>query len=306
MSYSLCFKTCLLLVLVINIPDAAYGQLRDGQVRVRRGTFIPPSTSRPSVAIPPWYRLTPTFYDKNLTEEQKKLLFPSQEDLKTFAAFLKQENTGLFHLLPKGKYEPGGIVSADSDSETVLPILGGGAFYSFKERTNKFGPWSEILLENDHLIAAPTSKAIGMLTTLGDLPLESVTLDTPGVKFLSTFTPPTHYAEAIALSEKVSRTFEAEGFKYGSDARVLPNTTYVIRPILYKKDGYVVSPKDPYTRVNIYRIGCDGSDTLIALRIIRRDAEGGVVILWKRLQKFQSLKIKDEKKQTAPRAVASN
>ncbi len=50
-----------------------------------------------------YFNTRPNFYDTKLTEAQKVLLAPLTEDLTMFADFLRQENTGLFRLHPKGK-----------------------------------------------------------------------------------------------------------------------------------------------------------------------------------------------------------
>ena len=55
-------------------------------------------------------------------------------------------------LLPRGLYEFSGTIDANRDPDTVLPILGGGAYYSFTEQTHNLGPWSEISLQEGKLI----------------------------------------------------------------------------------------------------------------------------------------------------------
>ena len=252
------------------------------------------TSPRPRGLAPPWDRLRPTFYDKRLTETQKKILYPSPEDEAAFADFLGAGNSGLFRLLPKGKYEFSPTVEADRDPNAILPVLGGGAYYSFTERTHKFGPWSDIRLENNRLFASPTSRAIGIITTLGNVPLESVTADTPGLSFLVSVVPPKTYSGLADLHRRVSQGFESSGFAYGSASEAIPNTTYALRSISYKKDGYLVYPNLPYTRLDASRIGYDGSDIVVAIRVLRRNEDGSLEILWKRLQKRQSPKIKGE------------
>src|SRR5215475_5409758 len=70
--------------------------------------------------------------NKELSVKVKALLLPSAEDRAAFAKFLKQRNTGLIRLLPRGLYE------------NILNIRGGGAYYSFTRKTNEYGRGSDI------------------------------------------------------------------------------------------------------------------------------------------------------------------
>ena len=94
--------------------------------------------------------------------------------------------------------------------------MGGGAYYSFTERTHKFGPWSDIHLEGNRLAASPTSKSVGVMTDLGDVPLDSVEIDPAGVGFIAKLVPPKTYSDLAGLHRKAFRGFDANGFAYGS------------------------------------------------------------------------------------------
>jgi hypothetical protein len=281
MARILYLKACPLIFLIFLIPGNVFGQ-------------YPPMFSPSPHGTVNWIGTRPNFYDTKLTEAQKAMLASLPEDEAAFATFLRQENTGIFRLHPKGKYEPGLTVSVEqAATDMILPILGGGAYYSFTERTNKLGPWSDICLEGNRLSAGFSMPAIGILTSLGDVPLASVTLTTPGLDFLTNLTPPKKSFDIAELIERSSQGFEANGFTYSSVVDASLNTTYAIRSILYKKRGYIVHPNEPYHRLKQSRIGYDGSDGLVAFRIIRRHEDGSITILWKKLQKFRALTMKN-------------
>src|SRR5262249_43759650 len=115
---------------------------------------------------------------KQLDEKTKLFLSPSADDLAAFAEFLKQPNTGLIRILPRGLYED------------RLTIRGGGAYYSFIRLTNEYGYGSDIELQRvptNEFVAPPIAEYnfqvgfagadYGFIVTLGDVPLEKVTLD---------------------------------------------------------------------------------------------------------------------------------
>ena len=126
-----------------------------------------------------------------MDEKTKLFLSPSAEDLAAFAEFLKQPNTGLIRILPSGLYED------------RLTIRGGGAYYSFIRLTHEYGNGSDIELQRvptNELVAPPIAEYnfrvgfagadYGFIVTLGNVPLEKVTLDHDGVKFLVDYDPP--------------------------------------------------------------------------------------------------------------------
>jgi hypothetical protein len=253
--------------------------------RVERARREEMDRARRDIQIPryrPAYK-PPDFYSKKMTEAQKKLLAVSSEDRAAFASFLRQSDTGIVRLLPQGKYESDFTVKADRSPDDVLPIRGGGAFYSFTEKTHSLGPWSEIGLQDDKLITGFASASLGLITSIGDAPLETISLSSPGVEYLAGFVPPARYIEAYEQDRNNLKGIAAGSYTYQSVYPAVANTTYVLRSTAYHRQ-----PRNPLV------VQYPGSDVLIAFRIIRKDADGSVVILWKRLQKFRAPKLKDE------------
>jgi hypothetical protein len=233
------------------------------------------------------------FYNKKLTDTQKKLLAPSAEDEAAHREFLRQGNTGLIRLLPRGRYEFNTTVAAEH-ADLVLPIRGGGAFYSFAEKKHAYGPWSEITFQEGRLLVGFLHQSLGVMTTLGDVPLESLTRATPGIAYLAQFVPPTEPAAARDQCIRNIQGFTADNHIYNANLPAMVNQTYVLRSIVYKKEGRMVVPPGggavyvphPYEYV--------GADELIAFRILRASEDGSLTILWKRLQKFSPPRIKQK------------
>jgi hypothetical protein len=234
------------------------------------------------------------YQGKALTAEQKKRLAGSAEDQSNYANFLKQSDTGLFRLLPKVDYETSLTVSAQTP-ERSIPIRGGGAYYSFAKKTHIFGPWSDICLLEKILLTKVTNQSLGLFTALGDVPLESVSLQSPGVDFLHKMTVPTLIPEASAQAKRNAAGFEVGEFSYRSAVRALPNMTYVLRSVAYKRPSYLIiipGTSSTVTSANTYQ----GADLIVAFRIVRQEEDGAVTILWKRLKKASAPELKRKKK----------
>ena len=210
------------------------------------------------------------YSEKSLTLAQKKLLEPAPEDYQTFADFLRQPDTGLIRLMPEGKYDANGTVSAsDPKMDKSLPIPGAGAYYSFTKKTHVLGPYSNLHLADNIFYAGFARDVLGLVTILGDVPLESVNSNTQRVDSLAGFVPPTSRERMLDQKEKIEDGIKVDSYYIRSTLIALPKMTYALRSIAY-----------------------DRSDILIAFRVIRQNDDGSVIILWKKLQEFKTSKLK--------------
>src|SRR5215475_7437487 len=136
--------------------------------------------------------------NKELSKKEKDLLSPSADDKAAFAEFLKQRNTGLIRLLPAQIFV------------NKITMYGGGAYYSFTRKTNEYGYGSDIELlahppnpNNDAIIPIPEYRFhtgfaganYGMIVTLGDVPVEQITLGYDKIKYLVDYRPPSRRHE---------------------------------------------------------------------------------------------------------------
>jgi len=183
---------------------------------------------------------------------EAKFLAASEEDATAYTEFLQQPDTGITRLLPRETFD-----------KNILTTRGGGAYYSFTRRTHEYGWGTQIGLERDSLSVSFAGADYGMLARLGDLPLSAISLENSAAKFLASYEAvseePQARAEYLRFSTGV--TFEDVFFKTRQPAIV--NNTYVLRGIHYSD-----------------------SDVLVAFRIVGKDLDDSVVILWKLLKKY--------------------
>jgi hypothetical protein len=193
-----------------------------------------------------------------LAKLEQMLIQPAAADRKAYAAFLAQPNTGLIRLLPREKYD------SPANNKSGPTIRGGGAYYSFVRLTHEYGHGSDIQLEQDYLSVGFAGADYGIMTVIGEVPLESVTPELPPAAFLSAYHPP---SEEVAARQE-ARSFQAngktiDGMTFRRQLPVQVNATYLLRSISYGE-----------------------SDVLVALRVTRKDSDGSVIIAWKLLKKF--------------------
>jgi hypothetical protein len=221
---------------------------------------------------------------KQLREKEKLIIDTSEEDRAPFAEFLKQPKTGLIRLYPRAQHD------------RLLTISGSGAYYSFARLTHEYGYGSDIELQLvprrnedfwyqasrrridfEHQVSPSTEilepafmtgfagADYGFLVNLGKVPLDKVTLEHEGVKFLASYVPPSAEPEARAEFQRARSGINKAGFGYKSTLPVLTNNTYVLRSINYRR-----------------------SDVLVALRVVRMEGDASVMLLWKLLKRFST------------------
>lgn len=200
---------------------------------------------------------------------KKGLLAPTAQDRTDHSAFLKQSNTGLIRLLPYQR-----------NNERL--VRGGGAYYSFHYISHQYGRGSDIELMRPVIITSGSvSRRVlegihdmlsvgfagadyGMLTNLGNVPLDEITAKDPRAHFLANYRPPRGQPEARCEARRFVIGETIDGLLYKKNLPVQLGDTYLLRSINYNE-----------------------SDVLVALRVARRDDDGSVIIAWKLLKDFR-------------------
>lgn len=116
-----------------------------------------------------------------LSALEQRFLSPSEEDQARHAEFLSQPETGLIRLLPREKFD----TATFRENKQSITIRGGGAYYSFVRLTHEYGYGSDIELAKGTLSTGFAGGQFGSFVNLGDIPLETVSLDTPAAQELA-------------------------------------------------------------------------------------------------------------------------
>lgn len=206
---------------------------------------------------------------------KKGPLAPSAQDQADHALFLKQSNTGLIKLLPSRPV-----------NEKI--VRGGGSYYSFHFLSHEYGRGSDLQLVRplivrpgyvpekgfegsfDMFMVGFAGADYGMLTNLGDVPLDEIMLKDPRAHFLAEYEPPSSDPKARCEFRRFRDGETIEGRLYKRTLPVQAGSTYLVRSIVYNE-----------------------SDVLVAFRVARRDDDGSVIIAWKLLKDFHSRPLRD-------------
>jgi hypothetical protein len=180
---------------------------------------------------------------------EKIILSPDKQD---FAA-AENENAQVFRILPREKYD-----------RQVLNVRGGGAYYSFTNKSHSYDDTPQIELQRNNLSVGFYGASFGLIADLGHLSLADIERETKGVDFLVNYRPPLEEAKARSEYYKIAGGFEIDGVTYKKSVPVAVGHSYVLRAISFDK-----------------------ADALVAFNVYRRDADGSLIIFWKPLENFE-------------------
>ena len=221
------------------------------------------------------------------TKEELKLVAPDAALLEKYRTFLAQEDTGIVKLLvDQGCADRASVVVA-TENCLKYRFPGAGNSFSFRTKNYRLRRLADLTFSNKAFIATGVLSH-GILVSIGDVPLENVTLQTTGVKFLNEFQPVVEFEPSQAVSKQLLTGITKDGFVYSRGLTAVENTTYVLRSIAY--DGRVMRAiyGIPYNELDFDK----RKDVTVAFRIVRQDADGSVTILWKELSRKDAPKFK--------------
>ncbi len=200
---------------------------------------------------------------EQLRQKEREFLEPAAEDRAAYATFLAQPDTGIIRLLPREKFDDHG-----PNSPSPLTMNGGGAFYSFTRLTNEYGYGSDVMLSDGELSVGFAGCDYGWITAIGDVPIESATLDHPAISYLDSLVTPTVEPEVRATQRKTGQGVKHGEYAYWSRVPATVGTTYAVRSVSY-----------------------DSYDILVTFRVLRMDEDGSIILLWKRLKTYDVPKL---------------
>ena len=235
----------------------------------------------------------PVFIPARLSKEQLRLISPSIEDSTKYATFLKLPHTGLIKLFPEMDCSSKNVVRVDGPCEKYIPFSNA---YSFRKIMYPQKALADLRLKENTLFTDGIFSN-GMILALGDIPLETVSANIAGMDFLFEFKSARENNEIIAKSKELGQGIKVGNYQYSNHFTAFENTTYVLRTIAYRGSITKTIPGFPWA-YNLLE-GDKRIDVIIAFRIVRKDSDGSLTLLWKELQRKDSPKINLSKKEQA-------
>lgn len=225
------------------------------------------------------------------SKKDLKNLQPSQSLLTQYEKFLQQPETGIFKLSADSSCAVNTNVVVATESCLANNIPGAGIAYSFRVKSHRMLHLSDLILDKN-VIKSDSLLQQGLLVNLGNIELGEVSAQTNGLKYLLDFKPAASKEELLGIDEKLSKSIKSDGFVYSYGLYVEDKTTFALRSIAYR--GKILRS---ISGVKYNEFDFDKrKDIVVVFRVVEKDANGDLTILWKEISRQDSPVIKIEEK----------
>jgi hypothetical protein len=204
-----------------------------------------------------------------------------------FHDFLAGQNTGIFKLAPDHKCEENTKVISATDDCLKYTMPGAGSSYSFRAGTYRIRDLAD-LNYSDNMLRISGMMMQGMFVNLGDVPIETVSLESKGLTYLADFKPVTDFERAREIDNEIVAGLTRDGFLYKRSLPAVDDTTYALRAVAYRGKLMRSVRGIPYNEFDFDK----RRDVIVAFRIAYRDPDGGLTIIWKMLSSAEAPKLK--------------
>lgn len=227
---------------------------------------------------------------KDARERVVRLRKIDPADLARYASFLKQDDTGIFRLFPDYDCSDRKYIRIDGPCEDFVPL---SSSFSFRTGgyTDRF--YHDIGFSADNIVSGAFF-AQGTLVSLGDVPIEQVSLAHPALARLVRQAPISDVSSAREMATELANGIDFGDYRYAAKLKAVENTTYVVRSTAYKLGSSLppLTQKTSLTEMRFHSLAHDKrADIVVVFRIIRRD-DDGVTIVWKELDHKDAPKLK--------------
>lgn len=203
-----------------------------------------------------------------LSDEDKEKLKPLSEDILQYSQFLKQNKTGIFKIFPFLDCNLKLIDVIDENCLNTVQAIGNGSVYSFTKESNLLDSWAEIVLSKNSLGVPYRKNLLGVIKALGDISLDKVDINSPQISGIKNIIPP----NSIKVLEETRKSLSVK------EPAIVGNT-YILRIMHFSE------PNPLGNRRN------DSTDLLLALKIIRKENNGSLTIIWKEIENKKTPKL---------------
>jgi hypothetical protein len=224
-------------------------------------------------------------YTKEELAKIKELSNPKPEDFAAYKDFLQQPQTGMFRIFPDIGCQSKFLLNVEGDCENNFY---GIKSHTFREGT-RFDRDIDFIGEN---ILSQNFFAQGIFVPLGDVDLGKLGAGSEGMKYLTDLSAPSTMADARKRYSEFLSGVEAGGYRYTNNILPEVNTTYGFRIIAYRIGNDVVPaieaelrrgfwPSDKRRFLAVQNDKDQRLDVTVAFRIVKKDEDGSITVLWK-------------------------
>ncbi len=224
---------------------------------------------------------------------------PTKEEKQRYKKFLKSSRGGIFRLLPNNDCETEKLIRVDGVCKGFVP---GAWAYSFRLKDYSDEDFHDISISGDDFVTRSLLTQ-GILVDLGEVPIEEIEPIIHKSKFLVDFLPSNERAVARKQYGEISKGLDDSGYFFSNRVPVKAGHSYAVRSIAYRfKDKWASRLRErnrDKVDKNELKFAAfefdERIDATFVFQVVRRDDDGSVTIVWKRISKRKAPRLVFEK-----------
>jgi hypothetical protein len=233
--------------------------------------------------------------EPKLSDEEKQRILKLRKvdpaDIEKYKALLKQDDAGIFKIFPDLGCVSKTVVRIAPECAGFVPLSS-----SFTFRTNNYSDdvYHDIHYEKERIVSNSFFSQ-GVFVTVGDEPIEAIDLSHPAIKYLVSIAPDTDPKSAKEHARVYSTGLESAGYKFADNFVPQANATYAMRMMAYRLSNPLkpMSDETSTSEMMFHSLTFDKRvDIVVLFRVLRRDENSGLTIVWKQLSRADAGKIK--------------
>ena len=212
-------------------------------------------------------------------------------DLERYRSFLNEPDTGIFKIFPNLGCVSKSVISLAPECSRFVPL---SSSFTFRTKHYTDEIYHDIYYTGEKIVS-DSFFSQGIFVTIGDEPIERVDLTHQALKYLVSFQPDTNVDSARDHAKALKSGVDANGYRYADHLEPRDNITYAMRMMAYRLGNSLkpVGDDTPMNEMMFHSLAFDKRvDIIVLFRILRRDENAGLTIVWKELSRADAVKLK--------------
>lgn len=222
-------------------------------------------------------------YSPKYTERDIRAIAVPDELLKSNAAFLRGNGTGIRRLQDTAVCDPNKLIITAA-TECPDNVVAKATSFSFRTDSFRQTALADIVLKGGELYVGSTL-TLGVLVDIGESKIADLDLRRAGISDLLEMKAPDSQDEVERENSILKKGLDSGGYKFSSSASAVVGHAYALRSIAY--NGELQSGKRTVKMASLDKRG----DVTIVFTVIQKLDDGSIGILWKKISEAAPPKV---------------
>jgi hypothetical protein len=203
-----------------------------------------------------------------------------------YSNFLGLNDTGIVKLVPdSGCVYSDRVVNVKQEC-LKYPFPGAGNSYSFRTEGYRLRHLADLTYVDDKLRMTGIFMH-SIAVELGDVPIETASLSTDGIQYLTGFEPSTTAEDVAAIDSNLTKGVKFGDFVYSKEVDPRVDRTYALRAVAYRGKVVRAAGGVRYNELDYDK----RRDVIVVFRVVQIEKDG-ITLVWRKLADVEPPRIK--------------